>query len=235
MAVKPIQKKEEKRMNFHETVMGRKFYEGDVPRLIKAMEATSKSLEAIAQKLDVQCEPAKSTVPNAHFGLFEWATFSIDDSMLETAEKISMNDEEDIFAEMLSEEISSDTDRETTKLLHAYRMSSLEERKVIDAVTVFLTGWSMATLIERYVERQKQKTEGAWKTQNGFLSVQRNTEGEWDYTLYTPDYKLFDGGLIDDPDIAIAEVRDQILSDFGWSTTDLEDVEYELLEAAVDN
>lgn len=56
--------------------MGRKFYEGDVPRLIKAMEATSKSLEAIAQKLDVQCEPAKSTVPNAHFGLFDWATFS---------------------------------------------------------------------------------------------------------------------------------------------------------------
>lgn len=219
-------------MNFFETRMGKKFYEGDVPRLIKAIENTNIRLEELSEKLgDAHTESEEG--PDD--GLFGWAVFNISDTVLEEAESFSMNDEEDVFSQMVMEEMYSDTDRETSKLLHSYRMASPVSRRAIDAVSVFLTGWSIATLIERYVERQKQKTERAWKTQNGFISVQKNTEGEWDYTLYTPDYKLFDGGQIDAPDITITEVRDQILSDFGWSTTDLEDVEYELLEAAVDN
>ncbi len=218
-------------MDFHETVMGRKFYEGDIPRLVKSVEAASKSLEDIVKKLDVHCGLVKDAAP----GLFDWATYSIDNSILETAENLSMDDEEDVFAQMLMEEMSSDTDRETKKLLHSYRMTPPESRKVIDAVFVFITGWSLATLIKRYVERKQQKTEGAWRTHDGFLAVQRNTEDEWDYTLYTPNYKLLDGGQIDDPDITITEVRDQILSDAGWSKLDLKEVDYELLETVVNN
>ena len=219
-------------MSYKKKKKGKRIFEEDVPRLIKAIENTNIRLEEISEKLgDAHTESEE----DPDDGLFGWASFDISDTVLEEAESLSMNDEEDVFSQIIMEEMSSDTERETSKLLHSYRMASPVSRRAIDAVSVFLTGWSMATLIERYVEQQKQKTEGAWKTQNGFLSVQRNTEGEWDYTLYTPDYKLFDGGLIDDPDITIAEVRDQILSDFGWSTTDLEDVEYELLEAAVDN
>ncbi len=202
-----------------------------MPRLVKSVEAAGKNLEDIAKKLDFQCGPVKDADP----GLFDWAAYSIGNSMLEMAENLSIDDEEDVFAQMIMEEMCSDTDRETTKLLHAYRMSSPESRKVIDAVFVFMTGWSLATLIKRYVERKKQKTEGAWRTHDGFLAVQRNTEKKWDYTLYTPDYKLLDGGRIDDPDITITEVRDQILSDAGWSGLDVKEVDYELLETVVNN
>lgn len=38
-------------IQFFETVMGKQFYEGTVPRLIKAIESTVKSLDQIATEL----------------------------------------------------------------------------------------------------------------------------------------------------------------------------------------
>ena len=78
-----------------------------------------------------------------------------------------------------------------------------------------------------------EKTEGAWKAEEGFVSVQQLFDGGWDYTLYTPEYELIDGGQIDDEESSIIEIRDQILEDFGWSREGITEVDYDELEEAV--
>lgn len=78
-----------------------------------------------------------------------------------------------------------------------------------------------------------EKTEGAWKAEEGFVSIQQLFDGGWDYTLYTPEYELIDGGQIDDEESSIIEIRDQILEDFGWSREGIAEVDYDELEEAV--
>lgn len=78
-----------------------------------------------------------------------------------------------------------------------------------------------------------EKTEGAWKAEEGFVSIQQLFDGGWDYTLYTPEYELIDGGQIDDEESSIIEIRDQILEDFGWSREGITEVDYDELEEAV--
>lgn len=46
---------------FHETLMGRKFYEADLPRAIKALESIAKSLGTIAESKDSNALQSKST------------------------------------------------------------------------------------------------------------------------------------------------------------------------------
>lgn len=79
----------------------------------------------------------------------------------------------------------------------------------------------------------ERKTEGAWKTESRYLSIHELFEGGWDYTLYTPEYELIDGGQIDDEESSIVEIRDQILDDFGWNMKDIMEVDYDELEEAV--
>ena len=71
-----------------------------------------------------------------------------------------------------------------------------------------------------------EKTEGAWKAEEGFVSIQQLFDGGWDYTLYTPEYELIDGGQIDDGESSI-------LDDFGWSREGITEVDYDELEEAV--
>ena len=75
--------------------------------------------------------------------------------------------------------------------------------------------------------------EGAWKTTKGCISIQEMLDGGWDYTLYSPDYDLIDGGQIDDPDISMEEARDMILEDFGWDPQETEPVGFEALDDMV--
>lgn len=37
-------------MNFHETILGRRFFEGDIPRLIKAIERVADNLDVLASQ-----------------------------------------------------------------------------------------------------------------------------------------------------------------------------------------
>ena len=78
-----------------------------------------------------------------------------------------------------------------------------------------------------------EKTEGAWKAEEGFVSIQQLFDGGWDYTLYTPEYELIDGGQIDDEESSVIEIRDQILDDFGWSREGITEVDYDELEETV--
>ena len=74
--------------------------------------------------------------------------------------------------------------------------------------------------------------EQAWEVKgHGFLHLQSCDEG-WDYTLYGPDYKGIDGGVIEDNCSSPIEIRDQILENQGWSG-DIKEVDAEdLLEKA---
>lgn len=73
----------------------------------------------------------------------------------------------------------------------------------------------------------------AWKTKEGFISIQLSDDC-WDYSLYSPGCELLDGGQFDCSDISIEEARDQILKDAGWDTSSLIAVGYEALEEAVE-
>lgn len=48
-----------------------------------------------------------------------------------------------------------------------------------------------------------------------YLKIHRGDES-WSYSIYTDDCRLYDGGEIDSPDMSVEEVRDDILSGYGW-------------------
>ena len=101
-------------------------------------------------------------------------------------------------------------------------------------VLMDLTGWRMSTLCRLLIRKaEKDIDRAAWKTADGFISIQLSSDGDWDYTLYSTDYKLIDGGRIDVTDLSISEVRDQILEDFEWDTSVLKSVDYDDLEELI--
>ena len=102
-----------------------------------------------------------------------------------------------------------------------------------DRYSSLLAGGRKARPIIKRRKIMGEKTEGAWKAEEGFVSIQQLFDGGWDYTLYTPEYELIDGGQIDDEESSIIEIRDQILEDFGWSREGITEVDYDELEEAV--
>ena len=79
--------------------------------------------------------------------------FKTDDNLLEkAAEVIGLQGDDEEFTNMIVSEIESDPDRDAYSLIEDYKNASKEERRVIDGIFVDLTGWSLATLVKKYLE-----------------------------------------------------------------------------------
>ncbi|NCB92427.1 MAG: DUF3849 domain-containing protein [Clostridia bacterium] len=76
--------------------------------------------------------------------------------------------------------------------------------------------------------------EAAFEVGNRYLMIHETDEG-YDYTLYGKDYLEIDGGVYDNPDITIGEALKEILSDEGYTFADCTKMDYEELDAKVED
>lgn len=78
-------------------------------------------------------------------------------------------------------------------------------------------------------EEVSEPSETAYAVRDKFVSIQTGTNG-YDYSIFNADYSLHDGGVIDDPDIAIHEALSGILEDIGvYDISECTAIDYEEL------
>nr|WP_177296311.1 YodL domain-containing protein [uncultured Blautia sp.] len=82
------------------------------------------------------------------------------------------------------------------------------------------------------LEPELNQEEVAYRIGNQYFAIQVATEG-YDYSFYDKEYKLMDGGILDNPDISMREAVQDILEDEGLEQLERIPVDYdELLEKA---
>ena len=212
-------------MNFHETKMGHQFYMSDFPRMVKA-------LEKIGDAMEKQASANETTGENSIFGLVE----NPKEGFLKEAEnycKINHGGEANLTKLIAIRTIKTGQNRDAYpyRLVFIYAHADPKERKAIDGFFSVLTGMTFADILRRYII--ENETENAWKAKEGYIIIQASDEGGWDYTLYTPEYELIDGGQVDESAITAGELKDQLVKDFGWDAANIIHVDYAEVEEAV--
>lgn len=82
------------------------------------------------------------------------------------------------------------------------------------------------------LEPELNLEELAYRIEDQFFAIQVATEG-YDYSFYDKEYKLMDGGILDNPDISMRQAVQDILEDEGLDQLERIPVDYdELLEIA---
>ena len=82
------------------------------------------------------------------------------------------------------------------------------------------------------LEPELNREEVAYRIEDQYFAIQVATEG-YDYSFYDKEYKLMDGGILDNPDISMREAVQEVLEDEGLDQLERIPVDYdELLEKA---
>ena len=89
-------------MNFHETKMGRAFFEHQLPQLIHAIQALTSALDRHAQKVTLPVEGDPEFLSELYFGNYEPGIFKSTPEGDRLIQKL--NDAYDALAETLSKE-----------------------------------------------------------------------------------------------------------------------------------
>ena len=125
---------------FHETRMGHEFYLGTMPKLVRTLEETNNQ---------------RSTAEKETEGIYPWANYAVDNNTIEAALKKAEDDSDRSFFSLVIDTVESDYDGKAACLFTSYRDATAAERRVMDGVFVELTGWSLATLIRKYAEKER--------------------------------------------------------------------------------
>lgn len=139
-------------MDFHLTVMGKRFFEGTLPRLAKGIEDLNEKLDKLTEAMS----KSDSACPASAFG---WANDEAEDAIMAQAEDmLSAQDDggADLMAVIINE-IITDSDGSALRLVERYRRASAIGRQVINGVFVELTGWSFTSLVKKYLLRETVK------------------------------------------------------------------------------
>lgn len=143
-----------------------KFYDADLPRLVRALEKIAEELEKSNSR---EPAPDNSNIPPLKRKMLElmengnpfpWAVFEKDDALLENAEE--NEDFLEVFIKTLFEEMDSDGDmfKEMRKFLATYRHADDNYRAVMDGVFCALCGWSIPTLLEKASGKYDEEDQG---------------------------------------------------------------------------
>ena len=132
--------------------MGHEFFLKTVPEMVKQQEKIAKTLEDLTKSVNRIGEALDNKKNADEKGTFEWSDFEIEEKELEKAKDMISEEDRSFFAYIINE-IENDPDGKPVLLIDDYARASKEERKIIDAVFVNLTGWSLATLIRKYTEK----------------------------------------------------------------------------------
>lgn len=79
------------------------------------------------------------------------------------------------------------------------------------------------------LEPELNREEVAYRIGDQYFSIQVATEG-YDYSFYDKEYKLMDGGILDDPDISMRQAIQDILEDEGLEQLERIPVDYDELQ-----
>lgn len=79
------------------------------------------------------------------------------------------------------------------------------------------------------LEPELNREEVAYRIGDQYFSIQVATEG-YDYSFYDKEYKLMDGGILDDPDISMRQAIQDILEDEGLDQLERIPVDYDELQ-----
>lgn len=79
------------------------------------------------------------------------------------------------------------------------------------------------------LEPELNQEEVAYRIGDQYFSIQVATEG-YDYSIYDKEYKLMDGGILDDPDISMRQAIQNILEDEGLEQLERIPVDYDELQ-----
>ena len=140
---------------FHETRMGHEFYLGTMPKLVRTLEETNNQLAGIIEKIDKVSVQERSTAEKETEGIYPWANYAVDNNTIEAALKKAEDDSDRSFFSLVIDTVESDYDGKAACLFTSYRDATAAERRVMDGVFVELTGWSLATLIRKYAEKER--------------------------------------------------------------------------------
>ena len=132
--------------------MGHEFFLKTVPEMVKQQEKIAKTLEDLTKSVNRIGEALDNKKNADEKGTFEWSDFEIEEKELEKAKDMISEEDRSFFVYIINE-IENDPDGKPVLLIDDYARASKEERKIIDAVFVNLTGWSLATLIRKYTEK----------------------------------------------------------------------------------
>lgn len=90
----------------------------------------------------------------------------------------------------------------------------------------------MGEIVEM-VEYCDSKNMAAWLVNDSHYLILQSCENGWDYTFYTTEYRLVDGGQLDMPELSIDEACMILLEDMHFATKNRVTVTYEdVIEAA---
>lgn len=118
-------------MQFHETVYGHRFFDGQLPSLIKNLGRIADALEA------------KDSINASQ----EESTFKYNISHVASKEDIN-NAEEGIFEANFEKAREFDPDFSEEQLLANYKRASLIEKAAMDQLLINLCGYSMKSLLK---------------------------------------------------------------------------------------
>lgn len=79
------------------------------------------------------------------------------------------------------------------------------------------------------LEPELNQEEVAYRIGDQYFSIQVATEG-YDYSFYDKEYKIMDGGILDDPDISMRQAIQNILEDEGLEQLERIPVDYDELQ-----
>jgi hypothetical protein len=109
------------------------------------MPDVAKNLGRIADVLENNAKKEKKD------SVFRWAQFGFDNETVTKAlEGAKKTNNVYTFTDYVAGKMASDKKNESEKLISEYQNATEEERMVMDAVFVHLTGWSMAALVRKY-------------------------------------------------------------------------------------
>ena len=103
-----------------------------------------------------------------------------------------------------------------------------------DAKAYFVDSISFRELPDfLHLEPEMDKEEVAYQIGDQYFAIQVATEG-YDYSFYDKEYKLMDGGVLDDPDISMSQAIQDILEDEGLEELERIPVDYDELQEKVE-
>ena len=80
------------------------------------------------------------------------------------------------------------------------------------------------------LEPELNQEEVAYRIGDQFFAIQVATEGGYDYSFFDKEYKLMDGGILDDPDISMRQAIQDVLENEGLEQLERIPVDYDELQ-----
>lgn len=157
-------------------------------------------------------EKTRGLVVDGHFG--SWHTAEIQEVKGEKLYRMEHDDYGDSVASII---VNADGKLVAEDLEHGFDEGAME------AIEEYFADKAPDTELAYWIDAKEQ-----------YFTIQTVTDG-YDYTFYKADYREWDGGVYDNPDISIREAMEEILSDEGLFPADCEVIDYDELQEKVES